>query len=202
MIGLSRSSLQYQPARRDDDALRLALIRLTKQYGRYGYRKIAELLRIEGWKVNHKKVERIWREEGLQLPQRHKKRRRLYHKDASIIRLRPTHPNHVWSIDFVHDKLDSGRSYKMLTVLDEYTRQALAVAVRTRMGADDVLEALYPLLLRREVLNAEWFTTTKQAQIVINQWLRQYNHIRPHQALNMRPPVPETLIKNGPELGG
>ena len=148
MIGLSRSSLQHQPARKDDDALRFALIRLTKQYGRYGYRKIAELLRIEGWKVNHKKVERIWREEGLQLPQRHKKRRRLYHKDSSIIRLRPTHPNHVWSIDFVHDKLCNGRSYKMLTVLDEYTRQALAVAVRTRMGADDVLEALYPLLLR------------------------------------------------------
>ena len=98
--------------------------------------------------MNHKKVERIWREEGLQLPQRHEKRRRLYHKDSSIIRLRPTHPNHVWSIDFVHDKLDSGRSYKMLTVLDEYTRQALAVTVRTRMGADDVLEALYPLLLR------------------------------------------------------
>ena len=95
VIGLARSSLQYRPARRDDDALRLALIRLAKQYGRYGYRKIAELLRIEGWKVNHKKVERIWREEGLQLPQRHKKRRRLYHKDASIIRLRPTHPNHV-----------------------------------------------------------------------------------------------------------
>ena len=122
MIGLSRSSLQYQPARKDDDALRFALIRLAKQYGRYGYRKIAELLRIEGWKVNHKKVERIWREEGLQLPQRHKKRRRLYHKDSSIIRLRPTHPNHVWSIDFVHDKLCNGRSYKMLTVLDEYTR--------------------------------------------------------------------------------
>lgn len=189
------------------------------------------------------------------LPQRHKKRRRLYHKDSSIIRLRPTHPNHVWAIDFVHDKLDNGRGYKMLTVLDEYTRQALAVTVRTRMRADDVLEALYPLLLRhgtpeyirsdngpefiaqamqdwlarvgikpiriypgspwengynerfngtlrREVLNAEWFTTTKQAQIVINQWLRQYNHIRPHQALNMRPPVPETLIRNGTELGG
>ena len=68
MIGLSRNSLHYQRANRDDDELRLALIRLAKQYGRYGYRKIAELLRIEGWKVNHKKVERIWREEGLQLP--------------------------------------------------------------------------------------------------------------------------------------
>ena len=113
-----------------------------------------------------------------------------------------TYPNHVWAIDFVHDKLCNGRSYKMLTVLDEYTRQVLAVAVRTRMGAEDVLEALYPLLLRHEVLNAEWFTTTKQAQVVINQWLRQYNHVRPHQALKMRPPVPETLIRNGTELGG
>jgi len=84
VIGLSRSSLQYQPSRRDDDALRLDLIRLAKRYGRYGYRKIAELLRTEGWKVNHKKVERLWREEGLQLPQRHKKRKRLYHKDSSI----------------------------------------------------------------------------------------------------------------------
>jgi len=87
VIGLARSSLQYLPNRRDEDALRLALIRLAKQYGRYGYRKIAELLRIEGWKVNHKKVERLWREEGLQLPQRHKKRRRFYHRDSSIIRL-------------------------------------------------------------------------------------------------------------------
>lgn len=143
----------------------------------------------------------------------------------------------------------------MLTGLGEYTRQALAVSIRTRMGAEDVLEALYPLLLRHgapeytrsdngpefvaeamqdwlvrvaikpiriypelpwengyierfngtlrhEVLNAEWFTTAKQAQIVINQWLRQHNHIRPHQALNMRPPVPETLSSNGTELGG
>lgn len=235
---------------REEDALRLALVRLAKQYGRYGYRKIAQLLRIEGWHVNHKKVERLWREEGLQLPNRHKKRKRLYHKDSSIIRLRPTHPNHIWSIDFVHDKLSNGRSYKMLTVLDEYTRQALCVTVRTKMGSAEVLEALYPLLLqhgkpaylrsdngpefiaaplqewlvrvgikpiqiypgspwengynerfngtlRNEVLNAEWFATTKQAQIVINQWLRQYNNVRPHQALNMRPPVPETLNQTG-----
>ena len=226
------------------------MIRLAKKYGRYGYRKIAELLRVEGWKVNHKKVERLWREEGLQIPRRHKKRKRLYHKDSSIIRLRPHHPNHIWSIDFVHDKLSNGRSYKMLTVLDEYTRQALCVEVTARMGSAEVLEALYPLLLkhgkpeyirsdngpefiaaslqewlvksgvkpiqiypgspwengynerfngtlRNEVLNAEWFSTTKQAQIVINQWLRQYNHVRPHHALGMRPPVPETAQITG-----
>lgn len=250
VIGFARSTLHYTSVPKDDDALRLALIRLAKQYGRYGYRKVAKLLRVEGWHVNHKKVERLWREEGLQLPHRHKKHKRLYHKDSSVIRLRPTHPNHVWSIDFVHDKLSNGRPYKMLTVLDEYTRQALSIAVRTRMGSAEVLEELYPLLLkhgkptyirsdngpefiaealqtwltrvgvkliqiypgspwengynerfngtlRHEVLNAEWFTTTEQAQIVINRWLRQYNHVRPHQALGMRPPVPETLSRSG-----
>jgi len=107
--------------------LRLAMIRLAKQYGRYGYRKITELLRIEGWRVNHKKIERLWREEGLKLPERHKKRRRLYHKDSSVIRLRPTHANHVWAIDFVHDKLSNGRSYKMLTVLDELPAKRFAL---------------------------------------------------------------------------
>ncbi len=252
VVGIARSTLQYKAAPQDDDdALRLALIRLTKQYGRYGYRKITKLLRVEGWRVNHKRVERLWREEGLQLPARHKKRRRLYHKDSSVIRLRPQYANHIWSIDFVHDKLSNGRSYKMLTVLDEYTRQALCVATKRKMGAADVLEALYPLLLkhgkpqyirsdngpefiaaplqawlrrvgikpiqiypgspwengynerfngtlRREVLNTEWFLTTKQAQVVIDHWLKQYNHIRPHQALNMRPPVPETLHQTGP----
>ena len=222
------------------------MIRLAKQYGRYGYRKITCLLRIEGWIVNHKKVARLWREEGLQLPQRHKRKKRLYYKDSSVIRLRPQYPRHIWSVDFVHDKLSSGRRYKMLTILDEYTREALCVVAKTKMGYAEVLEVLYQLFLkqgkpeylrsdngsefiardlqiwltkvgvkpiqitpgspwengynerfngtlRREVLNAEWFSTIRQAQTVINKWLRQYNHIRPHQALNMRPPVPETL---------
>lgn len=147
---MARSSQQYQPKpRRDDEGLRLALIRLAKQYGRYGYRKIAKLLRIEGWDVNHKKVERLWREEGLQLPQRHKKRKRLYHKDASVIRLRPQYENHIWSVDFVHDRLSNGRPYRLLTVIDEYTREALAVVAKPKMGSADVLEALYPLILKR-----------------------------------------------------
>ena len=95
--------MRYEAAPNGDDSLRLALIKLAKHYGRYGYRKIAELLRIEGWKVNHKKEERLWQEKGLQRPQRHKKRKRLYHKNSSIIRLRPKYRNHIWSIDFVHD---------------------------------------------------------------------------------------------------
>lgn len=118
-MGLSRSTLHYQAATKDNEKeLRLAMIRLVKQYGRYGYRKIAQLLRIEGWKVNHKKIERLWREEGLRLPDRHKRCKRLYHKDSSVIRLRPNYPNHIWSVDFVHDRLSNGRPYKMLTVLD------------------------------------------------------------------------------------
>jgi len=145
---MARSTQAYKATRQDDDGLRLALIRLAKHYRRYGYRKIAVLLRIEGWKVNHKKVERLWRGEGLQLPQRHKRKKRLYHKDSSVIRLRPKYPNHIWSIDFVHDKLSNGRSYKMLTVLDEYTREALCVAVKPRMGHAEMLEALYPLFLK------------------------------------------------------
>jgi len=139
--------MTYQSKDRDEDALRHDIIRLAKMYGRYGYRKIAQLLRISGWKVNHKKVERIWREEGLQLPERHKRKRRLYHKDSSIIRMRPNGPNHVWAVDFVHDKLSNNRPYKMLTVVDEYTRQALAVHVAHKMSAADVLEALYPLII-------------------------------------------------------
>ena len=210
-IGLARSTQRYITiSKHDDEELRLAMIRLAKQYGRYGYRKIAQLLRIEGWTANHKKIERLWREEGLQLPHRHKKRKRLYHKDSSVIRLRPQYPGHIWSVDFVHDKLSNGRSYKMLTVLDEYTREALCVVAKPRMKVGIKPIQIYPGspwengynerfngTLRREILNAEWFSTIKQAQIVINRWLRQYNHIRPHQALNMRTPVPETLRQGG-----
>ena len=148
-IGLARSTQRYITIKKhDDEELRLAMIRLAKQYGRYGYRKIAHFLRIEGWTANHKKIERLWREEGLQLPHRHKKRKRLYHKDGSVIRLRPQYPGHIWSVDFVHDKLSNGRSYKMLTVLDEYTREALCVAAKPRMGHAEVLEVLYPLFLK------------------------------------------------------
>jgi len=121
VLGVARSSLRYQAKPANDDELRLAMIQLAKQYGRYGYRKITALLRIEGWPlsadlarpnrlpgngINHKKVERLWGEESLQLPRRHKTRRRLYHKDNSVIRLRPTHPNHARAIDPRHCRSD------------------------------------------------------------------------------------------------
>ena len=94
------------------------------------------------------------------MPHRHKKRRRLYHQDSSVIRLRPKHPNHIWAIDFVHDKLSNGRSYKMLTVLDEYTREALCVAVRSKMTANDVLDALHPVLMRNMANLSSYVLTT------------------------------------------
>ena len=140
---LGRSSLRYQAKPTSDDELRLAMNRLGKQYGRYGCRKVTVLLHIQGWRVNHKKIERLWNEEGLQLPNRHEKQRRLYHQDGSIIRLRPTHPNHIRAIDFVHDKPSNGRCYGVLVVLDEYTCEALCVPVRSKMTANDVLDALH-----------------------------------------------------------
>ncbi len=94
-LGVARSTQQYASKPQDDDELRLALIRLAKKYGRYGYRKVGELLAAEGWRVNHKKVERLWLDVGLELRARHKKRKRLYHHDASVIRLRPKYPNHI-----------------------------------------------------------------------------------------------------------
>ena len=145
---LSSSSLRYQAKPTRDDELRLAMIRLAKQYGQYGYRKDTVLLRLEGWRVNHENIERLWGQGGLQLPHRHKKRQRLYHQNSSVIRLRPTHSNHIWAIDFVHDKLSNGRSYKMLRVLDEYTRKAPCVALRPKITASDVLKALHPLLMK------------------------------------------------------
>ena len=148
VLNVARSILRYQPKSTDDTELRLAMIRLAKQYGWYGYRKVTALLQIEDWRVDHKRIERLWGEEGLQLPRRHKKRRRLYHNNSSIIRMRPLYRKHVWAIDFVHDKLSNGRSYKMLTVLDEYTREALCVTVRRKMTTNDVLDALHPLFMK------------------------------------------------------
>lgn len=129
VLGLPRSSLQHRAQSKNDDALRLAMIRSARQQGRYGCRKVTALLRMEGWRVNQKKVGRLWGEEGLQPPHRRWKRRRHYHKDSSVIRPRPTHPSHIRAIDFVRGKLSNGRSHKMLTAPDEHTREALCVTV-------------------------------------------------------------------------
>ena len=107
--------------REDESVLTKAIIDLATEYGRYGYRRVTALLHRQGWQVNHKRVERIWRREGLKVPQKQPKRARLWLNDGSCIRLRATHPNHVWSYDFVMDRTHNGKAYRMLTVIDEFT---------------------------------------------------------------------------------
>lgn len=132
-----------------DKRLTERIISLAKKYGRYGYRRIAAMLRQEGWAVNMKRVYRIWREEGLKVPQRQPKRSRLWLSDGSTIRLRPVRRNHVWSYDFVMDRTHDGRGIKMLTIVDEFTRECLAIVVRRRITSLEVIEALAELFLTR-----------------------------------------------------
>ena len=128
--------------------MRERTIDLALEYGRYGYRRITALLNEEGWNVNHKRIERIWRQEGLKVPARQPKRGRLWLNDGSCIRLRPERPNHVWSYDFVADRTVDGRPIRMLTVIDEYTRRCLAIPVQRRLRSDDVLHTLTELFVR------------------------------------------------------
>jgi putative transposase len=131
---------------------RLLTDRITElacEYGRYGYRRITALLRTEGWHVNHKRVERIWRQEGLKVPKKQPKRRRLWFNDGSCIRLRPEHKDHVWSYDFVADRTSNGKPLRMLNVIDEYTRECLAIRIDRKITSNDVVEALAELFVTR-----------------------------------------------------
>jgi len=200
----------------------------------------------EGWQVNHKRVERIWRREGLKVPQKQPKRKRLWLDESSCVRLRPTHRDHVWSYDFVMTRTHDGRVVKMLTVIDEYSRECLAIKVARKLTSQDVIEQLADLFisrglpehirsdngpefaaravrnwlkrlgvqtlfiepgspwengyiesfngkLRDELLNGEIFMTLLEAQVLIEQWRKEYNEVRPHSSLGYRPPAPETL---------
>ena len=135
-----RSTQWYDRAPLDDEAaLTEAVVRLAGHYGRDGYRRVTVLLHAEGWSVNHKRVERIWRQEGLKVPQKQPKRGRLWLADGSCVRLRPAHRNHVWAYDFVAVRTQDGRPLKLLTLVDEYTRECLAIEVARRLRSDDVL---------------------------------------------------------------
>jgi putative transposase len=140
------------PKRADDEkALTEAIIRLATRFGRYGYRRITAMLRADGWRVNHKRVARIWRREGLKVPGKQPKRGRLWLNDGSCIRLRPQHRNHVWAYDFVEDRTRDGHKFRMLTVIDEITRECLAIEVKRRLNSQDVLAVLGRLFISRGV---------------------------------------------------
>ena len=230
----------------DEDALTRAIVTLAGRFGRYGYRRVTALLRRAGWRVNHKRVERIWRREGLRVPQKQPKRGRLWLNDGSCVRLRPCSPNHVWAYDFVQARTHDGRAFRLLTVIDEYTRECLAIQVARQIRSDDVMQLLADLFvlrgppehlrsdngpefcaqalrewlgrigvktlyiqpgspwengynesfngkLRDELLDREIFYTLQEAKVLIEQWRRHYNRVRPHSALGYRPPAPEAM---------
>jgi len=232
----------------DEGGLRTRIVELATRYGRYGYRRITALLIEEGWRVNHKRVERIWKQEGLKVPKRQPKRGRLWLNDGSCIRLRPQHKDHVWSYDFMIARTHDGRAFRILTVLDEYTRECLATLVARRITSQDVTDKLFHLFLfrgipehirsdngseftarvvrswlnrlgvktlfiepgspwengyiesfngkmRDELLNREIFTNMTEAKILIEGWRKEYNQVRPHSALNYRPPAPEAIME-------
>ncbi len=220
---------------------------LATKYGRYGYRRITALLNERGWQVNHKRVERIWRQEGLKVPQKQPKRGRLWLNDGSCIRLRPEYKDHVWSYDFVTARTADGRAFRMLTIIDEYTRECLAILVERRLTSEDVIDQLFNLFvlrglpehirsdngpeftakavrkwlerlgvktlfiepgspwengyiesfngkLRDELLNGEIFTTLIEAKVLISDWRKEYNQVRPHSAKGYKPPAPEAKL--------
>ena len=135
----------------DEERLTAEIVGLARRYGRYGYRRVTALLRAAGWRVNAKRVERFWRREGLRVPRKQPKRRRLWLNDGSCVRLRPERPNHVWAYDFVEDRTRDGRKFRILCVVDEFTREALAVRVARRLSSADVIDTLADLLIARGV---------------------------------------------------
>jgi putative transposase len=147
-LGQHRSTQRKLPQGRDD-AVRLTadIVELARQYGRYGYRKIAELLRRSGWLVNDKRVERIWRREGLKVPARQPKRSRLWLADGSCIRLRAERPNHVWSYDFVEERTHDRRKLRLLNIIDEFTHECLAIRVARQLKSIDVIDLLSDLFI-------------------------------------------------------
>ena len=148
VLGQARTTQRHPPARADDEPRLVArLIELATQYGRYGYRRVTALLRGEGWQVNHKRVARLWRREGLKVLQKQPKRARLWLTDGSCIRRRPAYRHHVWAYDFVAERTHDGRPLKILTVVDEYSRECLALVVALRLRSTDVLETLADLFV-------------------------------------------------------
>ena len=222
-----------------------AIVALAAQYGRYGYRRITKLLNDTGWRVGTDRVQRIWRREGLKVPKKQKPRGRLW-LNESCIRLRPERRNHVWSYDFVESQTHDGRKVRLMTLIDEFTRECLAIRVARRINSLGVIDTMADVMLSRgvpehirsdngpemtarivrswfaqvgaktlyiepgspwengycesfngklrdELLNGEIFYSIKEAKIVIEQWRKHYNTIRPHSSLGYRPPAPQTF---------
>jgi putative transposase len=152
VLGQHRSTQRKAPVgRADEAALTADIIALATRYGRYGYRRITAMLHAAGWAVNVKRVERVWRREGLKVPRKQPRKGRLWLNDGSCVRLRPKQPNHVWSYDFVEDRTHNGRKFRMLNVIDEFTRECLAIRIDRKLRSTDVIDVLADLFILRGV---------------------------------------------------
>jgi putative transposase len=150
LVGQHRSTQRHQPVEPDRDrALRHQLRQLSRAHSRWGYRRAHAVLREQGWSVNRKAVQRLWREEGLRVPARRRKRQRLGTSTTSADRLAAEHPDHVWALDYDFDQTTDGRILKLLNVVDEHTREALAIAVERRVDADATVSVLDRLVAER-----------------------------------------------------
>ena len=152
VLGQHRSTQRHVPRGREDEERLVAdMIELARQYGRYGYRRVAVLLRDAGWSVSDGRIERLWQREGLKVPRKQPKRGRLWFNDGCCIRLRAEHPNHVWSYDFVHHRTDDGRPFRTLNIMDEFSRECLSIRVKRKLNATDVIDVLTDLFILRGV---------------------------------------------------
>jgi len=150
VIGQPRSTQRRARQVPDDEAALVArIIEIASEYGRYGYRRVTRVLVDEGWHVNHKRVQRIWRREGLKVPQKQPKRGRLWFNDGSCVRLRPLYADHVWSYDFMTDHTRNGRAFRILNIIDEYSRECLSIDVARKLSSEDVQARLMELFLTR-----------------------------------------------------
>ncbi len=136
-LGQHRSTQRKVPCGlADEERLTEDIIELAREFGRYGYRMITGMLNNSGWHVNHK---RIWRREGLKVPQKQARKGWLWLNDGSCVRLRPERPNHVWSYDFVQDRTQDGRIFRTLNIIDEFTKEALVIRVKRKLNSTDVV---------------------------------------------------------------
>jgi putative transposase len=152
VLGQARSTQRYKPVEREDEQrIVRRLHELARQHPRRGYRLMCGMLRLEGFRVNFKRVHRLWRCEGFKVPQKQHKRRRLGHSENGILRRRADRKDHVWCLDFIHDTDERNRPIKWLSVVDEYTRECVALEPGRSITAADVVEVLTELFMIRGV---------------------------------------------------
>ncbi len=150
IAGQNRSTQRHRPeVPTDDQALRKRLRKISAERPRWGYRRAHAKLLAEGWSINRKRTQRLWREEGLRVPARARKRRRLGDSTVPAQRLRAKRPNQVWALDFQHDATEDGRELKFLNVVDEFTREALAICVERSINAEETVAVLERLAKER-----------------------------------------------------